>query len=118
MPSTFKGFHPEHPKPPIGLPPRRVWEEQRIRALAEAIVRRMGHQEPTVASVFDLAHIHDWAAEIVDLCERHGTQHAKPNDAKAIRMLEADNRDLRERLTVAQRQRDEAMAALTKEAKP
>lgn len=62
-------------KPSIGAMPRRIWEEQRIRALGEAIVRRMGHEEPMVASVFDLAHIRDWAAEIVELCDRHGGQH-------------------------------------------
>ena len=62
-------------KPSIGVMPRRIWEEQRIRALGEAIVRRIGHEEPMVASVFDLAHIHDWAAEIVELCDRHGGQH-------------------------------------------
>lgn len=118
MPSTFKGIHAQHPKPPIGVMPRRVWEEQRIRALAEAIVRRMGHEEPTIASVFDLAHVHDWAAEIVELCERHGGQQAKPSEAEAIRRLEADNRDLRDRLAVAQRQRDKALAALAKEQTP
>ena len=62
-------------KPSIGVMPRRIWEEQRIRALGEAIVRRMGREEPMVASVFDLAHIRDWAAEIVELCDRHGGQH-------------------------------------------
>lgn len=99
------------------MPPR-VRQEQRIRALAEAIVRRMGHDAPMVASTFNLAHIRDWAAEIVDLCERHGGQEAKPNDAEAIRRLEADNRELRDRLAVAQRQRDEAAAALAKEQRP
>lgn len=69
--------------PSVGVMPRRVWHEQRIRALGEAIVRRMGHEYPTVASVFDLAHIRDWAAEIVELCERCGGQQAKPKDAKA-----------------------------------
>lgn len=118
MPLTFKGLSAGHAAANQSLPPRRVWEEQRIRALAEAIVRRMGHEEPTVASVFNLAHIQDWAAEIVELCERHGGQQAKPSDTEAIRRLEADNRDLRDRLAVAQRQMDEALAALAKEQTP
>ena len=56
-------------KPPIGVMPRRVWEEQRIRALAEAIVRVVGHGE-ACATVFRADYVRDWAAEIVDLCER------------------------------------------------
>ena len=75
MPLTFKGIAAEHAAANQSLPPRRVWEEQRIRALAQAIVRCMGHEEPTVASVFNLAHVRDWAAEIVGLCDRHGGQH-------------------------------------------
>lgn len=64
--------HPAQPapeKPPIGVMPRRVWEEQRIRALAGAIGRAMGHSE-ACATMFHVAHVRDWAAEIVDLCER------------------------------------------------
>ena len=60
---------PAPAKPPIGVMPRRVWEEQRIRALAEAIGRAIGHGE-ACATVFNVAHVRDWAAEIVDLCER------------------------------------------------
>lgn len=117
MPATFNGIHAEHAAANQSLPPRRVWEEQRIRALAQAIVRRMGHEEPMVASAFDLAHVHDWAAEIVEICQRNGGQQAKPKDAEAIRRLEADNQELRDRLAVAQRQRDEA-AAVAKEQRP
>lgn len=58
-----------HPKPPLGVMPRRVWEEQRIRALAEAIVRTVGHGD-ACATVFRADYVRDWAAEIVDLCQR------------------------------------------------
>ena len=49
--------------------PRRVWEEQRIRALAEAIVRRTKNGDASMG-VFGLAHVNEWAAEIVELCQR------------------------------------------------
>ena len=74
----------EVPDAPATLPPRRVWEEQRIRALAKAIVRRMGHEEPKVATVFDLAHVRDWAAEIVELCERNSGWQAKHDAVTAL----------------------------------
>ena len=56
-------------KPPIGVMPRRVWEEQRIRELAKAIGRAMEHSA-VCATTFHAGNVRDWAAEIVDLCER------------------------------------------------
>lgn len=84
MPATPEEIDAERAKANQSLPPRRVWEEQRIRALAQAIVRRMGHEAPMVASSFDLAHVHDWAAEIVELCERNGGRQAKYEAAAAL----------------------------------
>jgi len=61
--------HPAPAKPPIGVMPRSVWEEHRIRALAGAIGRAMAHSEAR-ATVFHVGNVRDWAAEIVDLCQR------------------------------------------------
>lgn len=56
-------------KPPLGVMPRRLWDEQRVCALASAIARATSRGE-TCATAFHVGNVRDWAAEIVDLCER------------------------------------------------